>query len=133
MNSRKRSNSSKNRSSQAGHPEGSKQAAPFAQTPQSDAVPDTSTTPDNEPVYDWTGHPVSEEERQRILSNRARERAENPDDINGVLDDLKKLRQERNAPNQKAFRFDSDVPETRPGITGKIRFRKSGRSQYPAR
>lgn len=42
-------------------PKVQKQAAPFAPTPQSDAVPDTSTTPENEPVYDWTGHPVSEE------------------------------------------------------------------------
>ena len=112
-------------------PKVQKQAAPFAQTPQSDAVPDTSTTPDNEPVYDWTGHPVSEEERQRILSNRARERAENPDDINGVLDDLKKLRQERNAPNQKAFRFDSDVPETRQASPEKSAFEKAAEVSIP--
>ena len=112
-------------------PKVQKQAAPFAQTPQSDAVPDTSTTPDNEPIYDWTGHPVSEEERQRILSNRARERAENSDDINGVLDDLKKLRQERNAPNQKAFRFDSDVPDKHERAPEKSAFEKAAEAGIP--
>ena len=65
----------------------------------------------NDPILDWTGHPVSEEERQRILANRAEERANHSDDMNDVLDKMKKLRQERDNPNQKAFRFDSDVAE----------------------
>lgn len=65
----------------------------------------------NDPVTDWTGHPVSEEERQRILAQKAEERANNSDDMNDMLDRLKKMRENRNVPNKKAFRFDSDISD----------------------
>lgn len=97
--------------------EGTLAGRPYIQEPAVPATPSPAPVPqNNEPVYDWTGHPVSEEERQRILSARARERAENSGDINGVLDDLKKLRQQRqqDIPNRMAFRFDSDIPEAKP-------------------
>ena len=65
----------------------------------------------NEPLTDWTGHPVSEEERQRILAQKTKARANNSDDVNDMLDRLKQLRENRNVPNQKAFRFDSDISD----------------------
>ena len=36
------------------------QTTPFGQISPSDAVPDTSGIPDNEPIYDWTGTPCPE-------------------------------------------------------------------------
>lgn len=118
---------------QQASPKVRKQANTFAQTPQSDAVPDTSKTPDNEPVYDWTDHPVSEEERQRILSARAKERAENSDDVNETLDGLKKLRQERqqDVSNRKAFRFDSDIPQEKPAEPQPSAFAKTAEVNVP--
>lgn len=80
-------------------------------------TPVPAPKPENdEPVTDWTGHTVSEEERQRILANRAQERANNSDDVNSVLDGLNKLRQEQqqDTSQRKAFRFDSDITEEKP-------------------
>ena len=86
---------------------------------------------DNDPIYDWTGHPVSEEERQRILVQKAQERASNSDDMNDMLDRMKLLREERNSPNKMAFRFDSDVPGNNPRTEQKSAFEQAAETAIP--
>ena len=104
--------------------------------PLAPAIPDVMPAPipesvDNAPVYDWTGHPVSEKERQRILANKAQECANNSDDVNDVLDRMKKLREERDAPNKMAFRFDSDIQERQQTYSEKSAFEQAAEATIP--
>lgn len=104
--------------------------------PPAPALPDVTPAPlsktgHDDPVYDWTGHPVSEEERQRILASRAEERMNHSPDVNDVLDRMKKLRKERDAPNKMAFRFDSDVSEHYQQAPQKSAFEQAAETVIP--
>ena len=104
--------------------------------PPAPALPDVTPAPlsktgHDDPVYDWTGHPVSEEERQRILASRAEERMNHSPDVNDVLDRMKKLREERDAPNKMAFRFDSDVSEHYQQAPQKSAFEQAAETVIP--
>ena len=100
------------------------------------AIPDATLAPlpktgHDDPIYDWTGHPVSEEERQRILASRAEERMNHSDDVNDVLDRMKKLREERDTPNKMAFRFDSDIQENRQAQPQQSAFEQAAEAMIP--
>ena len=99
--------------------------------PASSDVTEALNARSNETITDWTGHPVSEEERQRILASRSKERATNSDDMNDMLDRLKMMRENRNASNKMVFRFDSDASDNTEPVHKPSAFEQAAKAAIP--